>query len=63
MDRIIPALLAPWPDILFSSIREIFRERMHTLHFSLKRIFNPDLIKALKSQRQDILGELDKVKL
>lgn len=57
------ALLAPLAGYFVLFYQEIFRERMHTLHFSLKRIFNPDLIKALKSQRQDILGELDKVKL
>jgi 1-acyl-sn-glycerol-3-phosphate acyltransferase len=57
------ALLVPLAGYFILFYQEIFRERMHSLRFSLKRISNPDLIKALKSQRQYILNELDKVKL
>jgi hypothetical protein len=57
------ALLVPLAGYFVLFYLEIFRERKHTLRFSLKKTFNPDLIKTLTSQRQDILGELDKVKL
>jgi 1-acyl-sn-glycerol-3-phosphate acyltransferase len=57
------ALLVPPAGYFVLFYQEIFQERMHSLHFSLKKAFNPDLIKSLTSQRKDILGELEKVKI
>jgi hypothetical protein len=56
------ALLVPPAGYFVLFYQEIFLERMHTMHFSLKKAFNPDLIKSLTSQRKGILEELDKVK-
>jgi hypothetical protein len=56
------SLLIPLAGFFVLFYQEIFWERMHTLHFNLKKIFNPDLIKTLTSQREEILGELEKIK-
>ena len=57
------ALLVPLFGYFVLYYQEIFWERIRTLRFNLTRIFNPALIKELTSQRQTILGELDKVKV
>jgi 1-acyl-sn-glycerol-3-phosphate acyltransferase len=56
-------LLVPLAGYFVLFYQEIFWERMRTLHFNLKKAFNPDLIKSLTSQRKEILGELDKIKI
>jgi 1-acyl-sn-glycerol-3-phosphate acyltransferase len=71
---ILAAIFAGWTGFLLTLLvplsgyfvlyyQEIFWERIRTLRFNLTRIFNPALIKELTSQRQTILGELDKVKV
>jgi hypothetical protein len=71
---ILAAIFAGWTGLLLALFvplsgyfvlfyQEIFWERMRTLRFSLKKASNPDLIKSLMSQRRDILGELDKIKI
>jgi 1-acyl-sn-glycerol-3-phosphate acyltransferase len=54
-------LLAPLSGYFVLYYQEIFWERMRTLRFNLKKVFNPALIKDLASQRQTILRDLDKV--
>jgi 1-acyl-sn-glycerol-3-phosphate acyltransferase len=71
---ILAAIFAGWTGLLLALVvplagyfvlfyQEIFWERMRTLRFSLKKASNPDLIKSLMSQRSDILGELDIIKI
>lgn len=60
---IMLALLAPLSGYFVLYYQEIFRERMRTLRFNLKKVFDPALIKDLASQRQTILRDLDKVKV
>ena len=57
------SLLVPLAGYFVLYYQEIFWERMRTLYFNLKKIFNPDLIRSLTSQRKEILGELEKVKI
>lgn len=57
------ALLVPVSGFCVLYYQEIFWERIRTFRFRLTRIFNPSVIKELTSQRQTILGELNKVKL
>jgi len=57
------ALLVPLTGYFVLFYQEIFWERMRTLRFNLKKISSPDLIKSLTSQRKEILGELDKIKI
>jgi glycerol-3-phosphate O-acyltransferase/dihydroxyacetone phosphate acyltransferase len=56
------ALFVPFTGYIVLFYQEIFWERMRTLHFNLKKVSNPDLIKSLTSLRMDILRELDKIK-
>jgi len=71
---ILLAIFAEWTGFLLTLLvplsgyyvlyyQEIFWERLRTLRFNLTRIFNPAIVKELTSQRQTILGELDKVKV
>jgi 1-acyl-sn-glycerol-3-phosphate acyltransferase len=57
------ALLIPLTGYFVLFYQELFWERMRTLHFTLKKILNPDLIKSLSFQREEIKGELDKIKI
>jgi 1-acyl-sn-glycerol-3-phosphate acyltransferase len=57
------ALLIPLSGYFVLFYQELFWERMRTLHFTLKKILNPDLIKSLSFQREEIKGELDKIKI
>lgn len=59
----LAALLVPLAGYFVLFYQELFRERIQTLRFSLTKTLNPSLINALKSQRQAILGELEKIKL
>jgi 1-acyl-sn-glycerol-3-phosphate acyltransferase len=54
-------LLIPLSGYLVLFYQEIFWERIRTTHFNLTKIFHPALIKELKSLRQAILGQLDKI--
>jgi hypothetical protein len=56
-------LLVPLAGYFVLFYQEIFWERMRTLRFNMKKTSNPDLIKSLTSQRKEILGELDKIKI
>ena len=55
------ALLIPPAGYFVLFYQEVFRERLHTLRFSVKKILNPSLIKDLTHQRQSILNVLKKV--
>ena len=57
------ALLVPLSGYFVLYYQENFWERIRTLSFNLKRIFNPALIRDLTFQRQTILEELDKVRV
>jgi hypothetical protein len=57
------ALLVPLSGYFVLYYQEIFWERIRTLRFNLIRIFNPALIRELTSQRQTIMGELNRVRL
>jgi 1-acyl-sn-glycerol-3-phosphate acyltransferase len=57
------SLLIPPAGYFVLSYQEIFMERLRTLRFSIKKIFNPSLVKDLANQRQSILGVLNKVPL
>ncbi len=57
----IAGLLVPLSGFFVLFYQEIFWERFHTLQFGLKKLSDPSLIRDLSSQRQTILGELDKV--
>jgi len=57
------ALLVPLTGYFVLYYQENFWERIRTLNFNLKRIFNPALISELSFQRQTILEEIDKVKV
>lgn len=57
------ALLVPLSGYFVLYYQENFWERIRTLSFNLKRIFNPALTRELTFQRQTILEELDKVKV
>jgi 1-acyl-sn-glycerol-3-phosphate acyltransferase len=54
-------LLVPLSGYFVLYYQEIFWERMRTLRFNLKKVFDSALIKDLASQRQTILRDLDKV--
>lgn len=60
---IIVALMVPLSGYFVLYYQEIFRERMRTLRFSLKKMFDPSLIKELFSQRKSIMDVLDKVRV
>lgn len=71
---ILGAIFAGWTGLLLAFLvpisgyfvlyyQENFWERIRTLGFKLKKIFNPALIKELELQRKTILEELDKVKI
>jgi 1-acyl-sn-glycerol-3-phosphate acyltransferase len=57
------ALLIPIAGYFVLFYQEIFWERLRTLRFSIKKTFNPALIKELILQRHSILEELNKVRL
>ncbi|MFZ0280444.1 MAG: 1-acyl-sn-glycerol-3-phosphate acyltransferase [Bacteroidales bacterium] len=59
----IAGLLVPLSGFFVLFYLEIFRERWHTLQFSLKKLSDPSLIRDLSSERRTILGELDKVRV
>jgi glycerol-3-phosphate O-acyltransferase/dihydroxyacetone phosphate acyltransferase len=60
---ILLAVLVPMSGYFVLYYREIFLERIRTLRFNLKRIFNPALIKELTSARQSIMMVINQVKL
>jgi hypothetical protein len=60
---ILLVLLVPLSGYFVLYYQEIFRERLRTLRFSLKKIFDPALVKELFSQRKSIIDVLDKVRV
>ncbi len=59
----IAGLLVPLAGYFVLFYQEIFRERLRTLWFNLKKITDPALVRDLSLRRQAILSVLDKVVL
>ncbi|HBE43456.1 MAG TPA: hypothetical protein DDW27_20110 [Bacteroidales bacterium] len=60
---ILLALAVPFTGYIVLFYREIFRERLNTLKFSIKSLNDKKLITDLKHLRQEIQATLDKIKV
>ena len=55
--------LVPLTGYLALFYQEVFRERMRSFRFNIKKTVNPSLIKDLTIQRQNILKELEEIEI